>query len=351
MKVAIYKDGLVKPSEFDKKYKLILDHNNIDCELINVGQENFWKKVQDADAFIYRWTHHDGPTIHSDVILPIVGKYLDIPCFPDLDASWLFNDKIKEYYLLIQSDFPVARSHIFWKKNEAIDWISRRSEFPIVFKLKRGAGSNNVVLVENKEAGLKLIHRMFGKGVLTGKIPSRNSLTYRDSIDINKLYSNLKNRIRYHFNRHDVLDWVPHKNYVYFQDFYPGNKFDTRVTVIGDRAFSFRRYVRKNDFRASGSGNIDYSISDIDMRCIDIAFSISKKFNYRSMAYDFVYDSNNEPLLVEISYTYNDVAIYKCPGYWDEEHGFHEGNYWPQYLHLVDLLKMSGLVQPDMTHV
>ncbi len=44
------------------------------------------------------------------------------------------------------------------------------------------------------------------------------------------------------------------KGYVYFQDFIPDNKFDIRIFVIGDKAYANLRKVRKNDFRASGSG-------------------------------------------------------------------------------------------------
>ena len=39
------------------------------------------------------------------------------------------------------------------------------------------------------------------------------------------------------------------RGYVYFQDFIPDNQFDTRVTVIGNRAFAFIRKVRPGDFR------------------------------------------------------------------------------------------------------
>ena len=44
------------------------------------------------------------------------------------------------------------------------------------------------------------------------------------------------------------------REYVYFQEFLPGNNFDIRIIVIGDKAFGLKRMVRKGDFRASGSG-------------------------------------------------------------------------------------------------
>ena len=49
------------------------------------------------------------------------------------------------------------------------------------------------------------------------------------------------------------------RDYLLVQEFLPGNGFDTRITVIGNRAFGFRRFNRPDDFRASGSGRIDWN--------------------------------------------------------------------------------------------
>ncbi len=134
--------------------------------------------------------------------------------------------------------------------------------------------------------------------------------------------------------------------YVLFQEFLPNNDFDTRVTVIGNRAYAFRRFNRKGDFRSSGSGLIDYNIVPIDLNFIKIAFEVSKKLGFQSMAYDFLKDQNGNPLFCEFSYTFNDRALYDCPGYWDENLNFIEGHFWPQYFQLIDLLEISDLKQP-----
>ena len=68
------------------------------------------------------------------------------------------------------------------------------------------------------------------------------------------------------------------KGYVYFQDFIPNNSYDIRIIVIGDKAFAIKRIIRDGDFRASGSGNIVYKRSEINERCIKIAFEIITKF-------------------------------------------------------------------------
>ncbi len=64
------------------------------------------------------------------------------------------------------------------------------------------------------------------------------------------------------------------------------------------------------------------------------------------MAYDFLFNEDNDLEICEISYTYVDSAVYNCPGFWDQNFTWHEGHYWPQYLQLVDSLKISNLKQP-----
>lgn len=112
---------------------------------------------------------------------------------------------------------------------------------------------------------------------------------------------------------------VREKGYVYFQDFIPNNDSDTRIIVIGDKAFALRRYVRKNDFRASGSRNFGYAKELFDERCVSISFELSKKLGLQVGAFDFVFDQENTPLVVEVSYGYVTEVYYTCTAYWDEE--------------------------------
>jgi hypothetical protein len=147
---------------------------------------------------------------------------------------------------------------------------------------------------------------------------------------------------------YEPLFWKTDKNYVLFQKFLPNNLFDTRVSIIGERAFAFRRFNRKNDFRASGSGNIDYDIDQIDHNSIKIAFNISNKLDFQSMAYDFLTNETKDLEISEVSYTYVDTAVYNCPGFLDKDLKWHEGHCWPQYCQLVDALKLPDLKQPEI---
>ena len=345
MLVGIHKDPYGKFCKFLQKYEEILDYNGIDHIRLDASQSDFWEIVKMLDLFIFRWGHYDTDRQMAQTIIPIVEKELGIKCFPNWDTCWHYDDKIKEYYLLAQHGFPVVDSYIFWDRSKALKWLEN-AELPLVFKLKTGASSDNVILVKSKNRAKKLINIMFRKGISARNIPDWNALKFKE---IKKLVRHWGGNVLRKYRGEDISPfWQIQKNYVLFQKFLPNNKYDTRITIIGNRAFGFRRFVRNNDFRASGSGKIDYNMNKVDKNCIKIAFKVSKQLQFQSMAYDFIYNENNEPEFSEISYTYLDTAIYNCPGNWDSNLNWHEGHYWPQYFQLVDTLNLPELKQPEI---
>ena len=132
------------------------------------------------------------------------------------------------------------------------------------------------------------------------------------------------------------------RGYIYFQDFIADNQFDTRVTIIGNRAFAYTRNVRPGDFRASGSGDIVYDVHRIHPQCVPIAFEVTQKVRSQSMAFDFVLAANQQPMLVEVSYCYIPELVYQCIGHWDDQLKWHQGHMWPQDAILIDLLEDVG---------
>lgn len=346
MKVGIYNQHLGGFHQgYLEKYEKILKHNGIECIWLEASAPDFWQEISNLNLFIFQWEHYDGPRQIAKTIIPIIEYQMRVPCFPDWSTSWHFDDKIRQYYLLKYHGFPITETNVFWKKEEALKWLES-AQMPVVFKLKVGAGSTNVILVRNRRTAKKLIMKMFGKGVKPGRILDKNSLFIKHYNPYRQIRRFLGNSIRKFYGEYEAFYWQIDKGYIMFQKFLPDNSFDTRVSVIGERAFAFRRFNRENDFRASGSGIIDYDTSKIDLRSIEIAFSISKKLGFQSMAYDFLFNESNDLEICEISYTYVDKAVFDCPGYWDKNMEWHEGHFWPQYLQLVDALNLPDLKQP-----
>jgi len=127
------------------------------------------------------------------------------------------------------------------------------------------------------------------------------------------------------------------KGNVYFQEFIPNNNCDTRIVVVGGKAAAERRMVRENDFRASGSGKFSYD--NINIETIKIALDVAKRLKLQSVAFDFVEDENNNPLIIEMSYGFGTSGIMNAPCYWDSSLKWNEGKFNPQEWMVEELIK------------
>jgi glutathione synthase/RimK-type ligase-like ATP-grasp enzyme len=285
----------------------------------------------------------------------MAAEAMGVAVFPSTATCWHFDDKIAQKYLLEAIGAPLVPTYVFYELSEALQWIDG-AVFPKVFKLRRGAASLNVRLVRHAQEARTLAKQAFAGGFQ----PVAN---YRQDA---------RKRFRTARQRHDMLGVVKRlprtlatirqlnqalgheRGYIYFQDFIPDNQFDTRVTIIGNRAFAYTRNVRPGDFRASGSGDVVYDIQRIHPQCVPIAFEVTRKVGSQSMAFDFVLTANQQPMLVEVSYCYIPELVYQCLGHWDDQLKWHQGHMWPQDAILTDLLeevgrhKLSG-VQPGTT--
>lgn len=232
---------------------------------------------------------------------------------------------------------PLAPTYVFYNKIDAFEW-SLNTTYPKVFKLRNGSGSDNVRLIGSKQEALKLIRKAF-----SGGFKQYNA------------WGSLRERVRlYRLNKTDLLDVIKgvlrfvHSTdysrltgkeigYVYFQDYIPLNKHDTRVVVIGDKAFAIKRMVRKNDFRASGSGQILYSKQLFDLKTIKLSFDIALELKAQCIAFDYVRDQDKD-VLVEISYGFSPSGYDPCPGYWDINLNWYEGKFDPYGWMVEDLV-------------
>lgn len=346
MIVGIHNTFPGKPDYISDVYRKILKTNNIEYIDLNSSDPLFWLQIEKVDAFIYRWAHTDYHHQHAETIIPVIENFYQKPCFPDWNTCWHYDDKVKQSLMLSAKGFPACKSNVFWDRKSADEWIAAHDNFPLVFKLKTGSGSLQVKLLEDKKRAKRYIKKMFSKGITTNYQGILNTYKTFNYNNYKTLKFFAKTLLLSHFRIQYAQSWIKQKNYFYVQEFYKGNEYDTRVQITGKRAFAFVRYNRPDDFRASGSNNWSLDHGKIDMEFVKIAFEISRTFKFQSMAYDFIYDENRKPVIVEISYCFGDYPEFSN-GYWDESLTWHEGRFLPQYLELVDLLGIDDLILPD----
>lgn len=334
MKIAIQH----RAGSFSDRWIAYCKENDIPFKIVDCYANDIIEQVKDCDALM--WHHHHAnykDVLFAKQLLNSVsqsGKQV----FPDYNTAWHFDDKVGQKYLLEAIDAPLVQSYVFYTKKEALNWIESTT-FPKVFKLRGGAGASNVKLVRTKSEAVSLVNKAFGRG-----FSKFDKFGYLKE-EIRKVKERkesflgvFKGIARLFISTEFAKMQGREKGYIYFQEFIPNNTFDIRVIVVGDKAFALKRMTRKNDFRASGSGHILYEKKEIDERCIKIAFDTNKKLNSQSIAYDFVFDKQNKLLIIEISYGYDVHAYDECPGYWDTNLNFFEGDFKPQYWQLENII-------------
>jgi glutathione synthase/RimK-type ligase-like ATP-grasp enzyme len=334
MKIAIHKSK----ADFSERWIKYCTANNIPFKLVNCYSNSIVNDLEDCSALLWHHNHAlpQDQLIAKQILFSIEhsGKLV----FPDFKTNWHFDDKLGQKYLFEALSLPSVRSYAFYSEDEALAWLNE-TKFPKVFKLRKGAGSRNVFLIHSKKKAHKLIKKAFGPGfrqydpwggikesIRKIKLGKANLLSLLKSIA----------HIWYPITLEKAIG--RERGYIYFQDFLPDNSCDIRVVVIIDKAFAIKRNVRKNDFRASGSGLIEYDKIHFTDSLIKIAFECADIVKSQCVAIDFVFDKI-QPLIVEISYGFSASGYDKCTGYWDKTLSWYPGKFDPYGWMIEDLIK------------
>lgn len=332
MRLGIHKSK----DSFSERWIEYCEKQKIDYKLVNCYRNDIISQLSDCNALMWHFSQNNPKDMLFARQLIYSVQASGKKVFPDFNTSWHFNDKVGQKYLLESINAPLAETWIFYNRDEAIDW-AEHTVFPKVFKLRGGAGSQNVRLVKSARHAQSLIRRAFGKG-----------------FPVYDAFGSLKERYRkYKLGKtdfQDILEGIARllilppyaraagneRGYIYFQEFIPDNDYDIRVIVVGDRAFAIKRMIRDNDFRASGSGIILYGKENFQEHTITLAFRLAHSLGSQCTAFDFVY-YNDVPYLLEISFGFMVEGYDPCEGYWDRELNWYEGRFNP-YGWMVDMV-------------
>ena len=340
MKIAIHGSNA-----FAKRWPVSAEKLGCEVMLIDGYSPNLFAEIEGCDILLWSLNHDCSKELKFARSILRSAQHAGLAVFPDPSTNWHFDDKVAQFYLLSAIDAPAVKTHVFFSREDSEAFL-RTAKFPLVFKLKSGAGSTNVLLVNSRREAHSLVRRMFGKGIRSfpvierlrrGATKIRSGGRRRRSI-----FARAKRGLGLWLKQ--TLEAHRERGYVLFQEFLPGNDHDLRVTVIGDRAFCFKRGVRKNDFRASGSGNLVYlSAPEIPADAIALAFEVAQKLSLQATAFDFLREQETGELrIVELSCGFLAEAVEACPGYFTSGGEWVEGNFRPEDLILEDVLAEIG---------
>ncbi len=315
-----------RADSFSERWVAACRERGIAVTLVDGYASDVLRQIEGCDAFLWHFDHEDATDLLVARTVLEAARRMGLAVFPDHDTSWHFDDKIAQKYLLESVGAPLVPTWTFFDPDRARAWL-RTTELPVVAKLRAGAGSAGVRLLRTPGEAERYVRRMFGAGIQPVAGYFADSATKVRSIGsraelLTKL-RRLPNRVvrRLLLRRRAARQ----RGYVLFQQFVPGNTSDTRVAVVGDRAWAFVRNVRPNDFRASGSRSIDFDPARVDPSCVEIAFETARRIRSQSMAFDFVRTPDGRQLLVEISYGYNPHVVASVPGQWAPDLSYERG--------------------------
>ena len=307
MRIAVQPDYLRhrngEEQSFSQRWVELAAVQGVDTRQVDVDAADFFDSLSGCDGFMWRFGFDPLSLQHAKRLLPAIEQGMAIPVFPSWASSWHFEDKIAQHYLLQAARIPTPRTWVWWREDDARRFAAS-AHYPLVAKLSGGFQSNNVRLLRTVAEANDLIRRSFGGGLVSMEGPNtalRRLLRHRIPGLRLLVGKSLPRGIQH--------------GYLYVQEFLPDNAFDTRVTIIGDRAFAFRRLNRPGDFRASGSGTLQWDPKDIHVDAIRLAFRIARQLKTQSVAVD-VLQRDGERVAGEISYTYASWAVRDCPGHW-----------------------------------
>jgi glutathione synthase/RimK-type ligase-like ATP-grasp enzyme len=310
--LALHPDAFVQPNgerqSFSARWAELAGQRGIAVRWVDAHAPGFFDDLRGCDGFMWRFGFALPERLYARHILSAV-EQSGIPVFPSTHCVWHFEDKVAQFYLLAAAHVPMPQTWVFWSRAEAERWLDQAS-FPVIIKFAHGYRSAHVRMLRRRDDAAYWIETLFGRGAYSfdDRPPSMvRAWRGRLGASVRALWGKPARPLA------PEDEWQ--HGYVYLQEFLPGNAFDTRVTVIGHRAFAFRRFNRDADFRASGSGIIDWDPSAIDPEAVRLAIDVASRLGTECLAVD-VLTRGGAPVINEVSYTFASWAIERCPGHW-----------------------------------
>ena len=294
-----------------RRYAEFAQHAGIDFEIFEMERSDWISAVRRHHLILWRANLDPPFAEEAKEKIYFTERFLGRRIVPNWDTFWHYDNKRAQAYMFALQDIPSPSTFVSYSRAEADAHVSAL-HFPVVSKRAGGAASENVWLLAKPASARQEVRRAFGD-------PLWVKALRRVGIQL---------RLTPRSQSGDVI----------WQQFIPSNPRDLRITVIGnDRVFAFWRNNRPNDFRASGSGSIDYTTEGVEEECL-VCLDICRRNNFDSMAFDLVYDEGRF-LVLEMSCAFNDEAIYRAPSHFVIDPGTTrlrrvDGHVWPQALQI-----------------
>lgn len=294
-KTKVYRGGM--DIALLKKYFAFYSYN---VEVSTFSSLNFKTLLEENPIVIYTSSEDNNSKYKSyieDIIYHI--ENLGILIIPRFHYLRSHNNKVSmELLREFRQDMPINTIHTrYFGTYEELAGLSFDFDYPVVIKASSGAMSKGVFKAESRSELLRNAK----------KISKSSSLKH----DLWELLRKFKYQKKYKiesFNRNKYV----------VQNFIDGLKNDWKILVYGEKYFVLYRKNRKNDFRASGSGNFEF-LKSFPEGMLDYSTQIKKAFNVPHISLDVGFDGKTFHL-IEFQFLYfGTTTLEKADFYFQKE--------------------------------
>ena len=299
------------------RYAAILEKAGHHVRWVDIRRSDIIDQLRGCDGFI--WRQGAGTMVQiARHVLPVLERELGLAMYPDQRTCWHFDDRIAQKYLFDAHHIPTPFTWVHWDDLDAtLTWATHAS-YPLVLKLASDGASRSVRLIRSFAEVEPWVRRLMGDGVFTldeagHRTPGGRMSSY-------------------------------HRSYVFLQEFLPGNDFDTRVAVVGGRAFACRRFGGAVDAAANGGARADYDQAAISASAIRTALDAARRLGAQSLVFELMRRAA-EFVVVEASVAGASRLVHDAPGHWTVDGDplagpltFHEGRMRSEDAEMADYL-------------
>jgi hypothetical protein len=195
-------------------------------------------------------------------------------CTQAYEGILLYENKRMQAYWMDVHHIQHPETHIFYRKEDAIDFLNSNTDWPLVSKPNLGGGGEGINMVKSRHRGVRLINKVFTRF---------------------KFYNpGLKRWRKWRFLKLPVMDDKQH-NYLIFQQFIP-SKWEWRIIKVGDTYFGHQKLARRG--LHSGSGRVGHV--DPPKALFELVRDISLKSGVRAINVDILEQTDGQYFVNEI---------------------------------------------------
>lgn len=288
MKIGIF-------TSFTKEYLRVVkacEAMNVDYEVVDILSADWVKNVQNSDCDGFFCLSCDLAQDMKSILDEryfFVSHVMHRPIYPDFTGLYIHENKRNMAAWLDTFGFPHAKTKVFTRKKEALDYLDQ-CKYPVVVKQNLGSGARKVRIVKSKCRAKRMARKCFPPFDIRWT-PFHLGLIHMTRV------KNLSV-----VDLHNIQ-----KDYFLVQECIKNVKWEWRILKIGDSYFGHQKLL--NGKYASGSGKVGWVKPPKEL--LLMVKDICEKGNFPCMDVDILEDGEGRYFINELQSFFGSYLDYQ----------------------------------------